>query len=467
MRHSHLYKVHTIALLGAVFLTILLTAHSNFSYSDNDLFPPGNDMFADAEQIAGTRDRIPGSNSGATLEPNEVYFFKGENSVWYKWTAPANLSMTFEVAGNPDGSPGLAVFDGPQVGKLQAVGFGQFVDRVTFIAEAGKEYSIQVTSKSPGDEGMFLLYWDINAAESWKQFNFDGPVSEDYGLETGKSDFAIYRWWTIMTSGGTQWWIWQSNSQSVRVDVLGILPLRLTPGDYDGDGAVDIGGFDSMAGLFRIYESRTKTLTAYAWGMEGDIPLQGDFDGDDVADVAIWRPSDGTFWIRRSTDGTAWAVQLGMTGDRPVCGDYDGDGKTDLAVKRGHNEEAATYYVLRSSDYQLMIAPFGYGNDWTVPGDYDGDGKNDLAVFRESNNTFYYLRSSDGTARIQQFYWPANPYDVVVPGDYYGDSRSDLCIWRMDRIGTLSCYADGGDGPLYTFVFGVQGDNPVANSNVH
>lgn len=466
MRHSHLYLAHKLALLGAVFLTILLTAHSNFSYATDKVFPPGNDMFADAELIGGTRDRVSGTNQGASLEANEIQYFKGENSVWYRWTATANLSMTFEVAGNPDGAPGIAVFDGPQIGKLQAVGFGQYVDRVTFIAEAGKDYSIQVTSKSPEDAGMFILRWEINAAESWKQFNFDGVVVEDYGLETGKSDFAIFRWWSIMSGHGTQWWIWQGNTQSVRVHTFGDLAVQLVPGDYDGDGMVDIAGFDPVTGRFWIYQSRSSNMAVHPWGMDGDFPLQGDFDGDDTADLAIWRPSDGTFWIRRSTDGTAWAIQLGMNGDKPVCGDYDGDGRTDFGVKRGVNDELATYYVLRSSDYQMMIIPFGFGSDLTVPGDYDGDGKNDFAVFRESNNTFYYIRSSDGASRILAFYWNFGQYDRVVPGDYYGDGRSDVCVWRVDAKGTLTCYADGGDGPLYTFVFGVQGDVPVATGNV-
>ena len=94
--------------------------------------------------------------------------------------------------------------------------------------------------------------------------------------------------------------------------------------------------------------------------------------------------------------------------------------------------------------------------------------KNDIAVFRPGNTTFYYLASSSGEAYTVPlaFSEPFENKDRAVPGDYFGDSRSDICVWLF-RVGDFKCFADGGTGALTTFHFGLQGDEPVAFSNVH
>jgi hypothetical protein len=395
-------------------------------------------------------------------------FYKGEQTVWYRWMSPAELSVTFDLKAFDDSATGIAIYQGSNLQKLFSMGHGVHFDRVTMIAHPMTDYSIQVTSKSPDAAGPFELSWDINAAEAWKQFNFDGPQATASGPPSGKSDLAIHRWQNL-PQDISQWWIWRSNTFTPFVYNFGdqfIAIEHLAPGDYDGDGVVDIGFFNKQTGEFWIYRTGTNTAMVHSWGLSSDNPVQGDFDGDDMADIAIFRPNEGTFWVLKSTDGRAVAVQWGINGDHPVCGDYDGDGVTDFAVKRAGSQ--AMYYILRSSDGQMAAINFGFMDDMTVPGDYDGDGKNDLAVFRPQNTTFYYLASSSGEVYTVPLSFP-EPFennDRAVPGDYFGDSRSDICVW-LYRTGDFKCFADAGTGSLTTFHFGLQGDEPVAFSNVH
>ncbi|MDQ3063949.1 MAG: hypothetical protein M3R14_13980 [Acidobacteriota bacterium] len=42
------------------------------------------------------------------------------------------------------------------------------------------------------------------------------------------------------------------------------------------------------------------------------------------------------------------------------------------------------------------------GTDLSAPGDYDGDGKTDVSVWRETNGTFYVLKSTDNALLVMQ-----------------------------------------------------------------
>ncbi len=469
MRETYIRFINIFALIVAAFVFVTIIGPQSAIAQNAEILPPANDMFANAELIAGPKGYVFGTNVNATVEPNEPIFYNGGQTVWFRWMAPAELSVTFELRAFDGSAPGIAIYQGAKLQKMFSMGHGVHFDRVTFIAHAMVDYSIQVTSKSSDAAGPFELNWDINSAETWKQFNFDGPIALYTGPPAGKSDFAIHRWWSLSQSTG-QWWVWQSNTGTPNVYNFGdhfLSPVHFAPGDYDGDGVVDIAFFRKQTGDFWIYRSSSNTAMVQPWGRSNDNPVQGDFDGDDMADIAIFRPNEATFWVLKSTDGRAMVVQWGVNGDHPVCGDYDGDGITDFAIKRaGTGNDQALYYLLRSSDGEMAVINFGFMDDMTVPGDYDGDGKNDIAVFRPGNSTFYVLRSMDREIYTLPVPIPFENGDRVVPGDYFGDARSDLVVWKF-RTGDFHVYPDSGAGEHLMFHFGLQGDEPIGFSNVH
>ncbi|MBV9211870.1 MAG: VCBS repeat-containing protein [Acidobacteria bacterium] len=418
-----------------------------------------NDNFANALQLYAplgvSRQMITDTNIGATGETGEPIHAGVStpiNSVWYKWTAPANLSMTFETKGS-DYDTALAVYTGSAVNMLTQVAANDDLpvinqSRVTFIATAGTTYYLAVDGFG-SHTGNILLSWRINESESGKQFSFETRFW---------TDFAVYR------PGNNTWYIRQSigSGASIHAYKWGQSGDVLVPGDFDGDDMTDVAVFRPSNNTFYARGSSTGGVIAAQWGASGDVPVQGDFDGDNRADFAVWRPSNATFYVRQSSSGTLLAVQWGQSGtDVPVTGDYDGDGKADFAVFR-KSAGTGAFYIRRSSDGTLLAQQWGTDTDQVVPGDYDKDGKRDIAVWRPSNGTFYVLRSSDGALHAQA--WGQNG-DIVSPGDYDADGKTDFTVYRPSESNFYVLKSS--TGTLRLESWGASGDLSVSNTNVH
>jgi hypothetical protein len=417
-------------------------------------------MFANAQLISGTSNLITGSNIEATREPGEPQTSNVGLTVWYKWVAPANLSMTFEtVSGGTMTDTVMALYTGNAVANLTAIGSNDDINgaqnafsRVTFAAHAGVTYFIQVRGFNALN-GTFRLQYQINVAETGGQFNFDRSSQQ---VGAGYSDYAVFRptdtTWYIRLSGG---------NGSVVSQPWGLISDVLYPGDFDGDGNTDIGVWRPSTKTFYAIRSSDHTLLQVQFGLQFDDTVQGDFDGDDKADFAVWRSSTGTFYVLPSSGAPLMVQQFGQNGDYLACGDYDGDGKTDFGVQRS-DSGVTTFYILRSSDQAVIAQPFGSNNDYVAPGDYDGDGKNDIAVYRGTTHTFYALRSSDGA--VFGVPW-GTAGDLFTPGDYVGDNRSDITVFRQSTGTFYSLNLTS--GALVAQQWGADGDRPIAKSNVH
>lgn len=169
-----------------------------------------------------------------------------------------------------------------------------------------------------------------------------------------------------------------------------------------------------------------------------------DFDGDSRTDYAITRPNASTqateWWILNSSGGVT-AFPHGASSEfstgRIVACDFDGDGRDDPAIWRTGVSPAAGFVILESGANTVRFEQFGTtGDDPRIVYDYDGDSRCDPAVFRTSDDTWYYLGSSNNPGRaITYIRWGTT---FANPGDYDGDGRGDFVdqqggIWWLLR----------------------------------
>jgi hypothetical protein len=277
-----------------------------------------------------------------------------------------------------------------------------------------------------------------------------------------KTDFSIFRLsennWYILNSS--------TNNSTFNVVTFGLAQNDiLTPGDYDGDGKTDIAVWRDSNGINYILKSSDGMVLFIPFGVSGDEPVNRDYDGDGKTDIAVVRRQGGllVWYVLQSSNGAANVIQFGLDTDFVAPADYDGDGRCDLAVQRGLPGQPATFYILQTSA-GLRIQNFGFGDDFVVPGDYDGDGKADLAVYRlGAQNLWFVHRSSDNTGQAVQL--GATEDSFAAQGDYDGDGKTDFAVW--DRNTGVFSVIRSVNGSLIQQQFGLTGDYPVANFDVH
>src|SRR5262249_53378779 len=151
----------------------------------------------------GPSGSVGGSNVGATVEPGEPSLTgnPGGQSVWYTWTAPSDMSVTFNTVGS-DFDTLLGVFTGgPTGGNLTLIhdndnaGNG-LQSRVSFAATAGTTYYISVDGFNAGggaSQGVILLNWGPGSGAQLAAGDF--RFTRSYYLYSDNESFAPIAGW--------------------------------------------------------------------------------------------------------------------------------------------------------------------------------------------------------------------------------------------------------------------------------
>jgi hypothetical protein len=170
------------------------------------------------------------------------------------------------------------------------------------------------------------------------------------------------------------------------------------PGDWDGNGTVNVGVRNPSSKTFTMRTPRGNVTLLF--GLATDKPIAGDWDGDKKWTPGLWRPNEHQF-ILRHADGAVTRIYLGDADDLPVTGDWDGDGRTDVGVY----DQATATFTLRKTDEDGLEwtarVPFGTAGDLPAVGDWDGNGKTDLGVWSPRSGVFTQRKAPSPSAKLR------------------------------------------------------------------
>jgi hypothetical protein len=253
--------------------------------------------------------------------------------------------------------------------------------------------------------------------------------------------------------------------------------------------------------VLRTGDDDTPVDRELTFGVDNAMPVTGDFNGDGATDVGVFRK--GHWYVDLNgngqwDEGDMWA-KLGHENDLPVTGDWDGDGKVDIAIfgrewpgdsrhiaaepglpsdvnaKHGKTknvpppEQDATLGIralqLTSAgkvrtDLIDHVFLYGWAGDRPISGDWTGEGQSMVGLFREGS----WVLDLNGDGKYDErdrVLSMGQPGDLPVIGDFNGDTKTDLGIYR-NGLWHIDTNNDGVlDARDRAFQFGEGADRPV------
>ncbi len=250
------------------------------------VYPPAaNDDFANATLTGGASGTLAGSNLSATVEPGEPGLISGADaSLWWKWTAPADGTLTLDTIASGNMVVETTVYEGTLLAELNPV-FGPLVtsassttygilsnQTASVTVSAGTTYSLRLngadlkTYPSRGTNGLLQAQYTFTptvvaaANDAFDQsIPLTGYANEVAGstilstMETGEPQP-----WPLAPSGSV-WWSYAAPQKGVLRVSTG-LPVAV----YRGAtlGSLELAGRSSDAAVVVNVEKGERVLIA-------------------------------------------------------------------------------------------------------------------------------------------------------------------------------------------------------------
>ncbi|MFA4889197.1 MAG: FG-GAP-like repeat-containing protein, partial [Candidatus Omnitrophota bacterium] len=316
--------------------------------------------------------------------------------------------------------------------------------------------------------------------------DYNGDALTDLGIfnyKTGEWKIALSKKGAFESAGG-----WLSNFGAS--DSGEWIPVG---GDFNGDGLMDVGSYNSISGELKIalstsssfakqdqpwlkfpeasYKKRyceTHEVCSGFWIFESceDVevcseypyspwqPFTGNFNADKYTDFALYNKDSGEVKIAIGTGSgfkpfTAWLTASDSHKDSTaLAGDFNGDSLADLLLFKKSTGETR---LLFSNTKEFVDEA-----DWTPPAgfsakdkdlilsDFNNDGLTDIGYWDKDSSKWYYVVSKgDKFTVINNGVWlegfGSKDAESASTGDFNGDGLTDAAVFDKEELG-IDCW---------------------------
>ena len=242
-------------------------------FSLEQIFPPANDNFTNAEVIGSLPFNATVDNTDATTEPGELFGCALNRSLWYSFTPAENMAV--RVSSPSGGSVNIFLASGPSLSDLSFLACASSGNSTNLQAEAGKTYFLRVDSF--GQPGVLQLSLEqifppandnFADAETISSLPFNVTVDNtdataEPGEPTGCSMFASRTVWYTFTP---------AENMALRVNAAGSVSVFLAVGPEISDlNLLTCAG--NTATVFQVEAGKTYYLRLDSFGQGGVLQL--------------------------------------------------------------------------------------------------------------------------------------------------------------------------------------------------
>ncbi|WP_035776436.1 FG-GAP-like repeat-containing protein [Arthrobacter sp. H5] len=187
--------------------------------------------------------------------------------------------------------------------------------------------------------------------------------------------------------------------------------LLETPGDVNGDGAVDVLARETATGSLWLYRGNGKggwlprLRVGSGWNSYSFFG-PGDFNGDQRVDLLARHTATGILWLYPGNGSGGWLPRVrvgsGWNAFNSIVGpgDMNGDGTADVLARQTSTGDLWLYPGNgRGGWLPRVLVGFGWNAMTAImgPGDFNGDRTADVLARDRSGILWLYPRSASGT----------------------------------------------------------------------
>jgi hypothetical protein len=413
-------------------------------------------LLADADGD-GRADLWRFSNGGSTLTADVYYDRSRFRSVGKQittgaaWSGDAELGLAlFDQA---DWVPDLFVFR-KSTGRVEvyssASGYTQLIHSSTLAVPIGSSRIVLADRNVDGNTDIMLVGSGGNAPVDvvlWSGGYGGAPQRINTGMNVPSGSVVMPGDYDgdgrvdLYVLAGGRVAVWLGGVPDRAIVALGDWFTTPGPNTFDAgpvcDAPCDHLGYVDPEGVWRLAHevAWAPSESSFFYGNPADTPFMGDWDCDGVDTPGLYRRSDGYAYLRNSnTQGIAdIKFFFGNPSDVPIPGDFDGDGCDTLSIYRPAEQRFYVINRLGAGDAGLGFADysFGFGDPADKPfvGDFDGNGVDEVGLHRESTGRVYF-RFSLTTGIADRDFIYGDPGDFLVAADWDGDGADSPAIFR-------------------------------------